>query len=251
MYPQVKFVLFVGGITLSAEGKAAMGAGGDSAGTTRKTSWKKDPEAVQENILTIATEEFAAHGLAGANINVIAQRTSTSKRMIYYYFEGKEGLYMRVLERVYSSLRESEKALDVTSLDPVPALKRLTEATFDSHVNNPQFIRLVMIENIHNAEYVKKSDIIPRLNKAIIDKLTDVCRRGIADGVLRKDADPLELHWMTSSASFYNVSNRATFSASFGDSLYSEPGQRRIRQRVVDMVLGAVVIGYEPHQKSE
>lgn len=223
-----------------------MDGSSDSAPKKRKTSWKKDPEAVKKNILTIATEEFAAHGLSGANINEIADKTSTSKRMIYYYFGDKEGLYRHVLERVYSSLRETEQQLNVADLDPVPALRRLTEATFDSHVSNPQFIRLVMIENIHNAEYVKKSEIIPKLNKAIIDKLTDVCERGIASGVFRKDADPLELHWMTSSASFYNVSNRATFSTSFGNRLYTKEGQKRIRSRVVDMVLGAVVIGYEP-----
>jgi AcrR family transcriptional regulator len=64
----------------------------------RKTTWKKDPAAVKENILTIATEEFAARGLSGANINEIAQKTATSKRMIYYYFGDKEGLYQHVLE---------------------------------------------------------------------------------------------------------------------------------------------------------
>jgi AcrR family transcriptional regulator len=217
------------------------------ASQKRKTSWKKDPEAVREDILTIATEEFAAYGLSGANINEIARKTSTSKRMIYYYFGDKEGLYTHVLERVYSSLREAEQLLDVTDLEPVAALRRLTEATFDSHVDNPQFIRLVMIENIHNAEYVRKSEIIPKLNKSIIDKLASVCERGKVSGVLRSDAEPLELHWMTSSASFYNVSNRATFSTSFGNSLYTEEGQKRIRSRVVDMVLGAVVIGYQPN----
>ncbi|MBW4961132.1 TetR/AcrR family transcriptional regulator [Sulfitobacter sp. CW3] len=218
----------------------------DETAQERKTSWKKNPEAVKENILTIATEEFAAQGLSGANINEIAKRTATSKRMIYYYFGDKEGLYQHVLGRVYSSLRNTEQALNVAGLEPVAALRRLTEATFDSHVSNPHFIRLVMIENIHNAEYIKKSEIIPKLNKAIIDKLTDVCDRGKASGVLRADADPLELHWMISSASFYNVSNRATFSTSFGDRLFTDEGQKKLRRRVVDMILSAVVIGYQP-----
>jgi AcrR family transcriptional regulator len=218
-----------------------MDAALEQNGKNRKQGWKQDPDAVKADILAVATEEFAAHGLSGGRIDEIARRTKASKRMIYYYFGDKEGLYMRVLERVYSSLRETEKLLNVADLEPVAALRRLTEATFDSHVENPQFIRLVMIENIHNADYVRRSDVIPMLNKAIIEKLTDVCNRGKALGVFRDDADPLELHWMTSSASFYNVSNRATFSTSFGNSLYSAEGQNRLRQRVVDMVLGAVV----------
>ncbi|MEO3416219.1 TetR/AcrR family transcriptional regulator [Roseovarius sp. CAU 1744] len=214
----------------------------------RKSRWKQDPDAVKADILRVATDEFAAHGLSGGRIDEIAKKTEASKRMIYYYFGDKEGLYQSVLENVYSTLRESEDALKVENLEPVAALTRLVEATFDAHVNTPLFIRLVMIENIHNAVYLRRSEIIPQLNRSIIDKLGDVCRRGKAAGIFRCDADPLELHWLISSSSFYNVSNRATFSTSFGDSLYTPEGQARLRQRVIDMVLGLVVIGYEPRQ---
>lgn len=46
----------------------------------------RNPEEVKRNILEIASEEFAENGFAGARVNVIAERTETSKRMIYYYF---------------------------------------------------------------------------------------------------------------------------------------------------------------------
>lgn len=223
-----------------------MDGGAESTDNKRRTSWKKDPEAVKENILAIATEEFAAHGLSGANINEIARKTSTSKRMIYYYFGDKEGLYCKVLEGVYSSLRRSEDLLDVGGLEPEQALRRLVEATFDAHANAPHFIRLVMIENIHNGDYLRKSEIVPKLNRSIIDKLEEVCARGKAKGVFRKGADALELHWLISSFSFYNVSNRATFSASFGASIFAQPRQAILKQRVTDMILAAVVIGYQP-----
>ncbi|MFT6676465.1 MAG: AcrR family transcriptional regulator [Sulfitobacter sp.] len=212
----------------------------------RKTSWKKDPSAVKQDILSIATEEFAAHGLAGANINEISERTSTSKRMIYYYFGDKEGLYCKVLEGVYATLRKSEDMLDVEGLDPVAALRRLVEATFDAHVNAPHFIRLVMIENIHNADYLRKSEIVPKLNRSIIEKLEDVCIRGLAAGQFRKGANALQLHWLISSFSFYNVSNRATFSASFGQALYEKSTQALLKARAADMVLAAVVIDHVP-----
>ncbi len=223
-----------------------MDGGAEDPAKKRRTSWKKDPEAVRENILTIATQEFAAHGLSGANINEIARNTSTSKRMIYYYFGDKEGLYQAVLERVYSMLRENEDRLKVENLGPVEGLALLVRATFEAHAATPVFIRLVMIENIHNADYLRRSDIIPRLNRSIIDKLADVCARGKAQGLFRDSADPLELHWMISAPSFYNVSNRATFSTSFGEALFAPERQERLKERVTDMILGAVVIGYEP-----
>lgn len=223
-----------------------MDGSGDRPKSERKSSWKKDPEAVKSNILKIATEEFAAHGLSGANINEIAQKTSTSKRMIYYYFGDKEGLYCAVLEGVYASLRNAEDRLEVGNLPPVEALRRLVEATFDAHAKAPHFIRLVMIENIHNGDYLRKSEIVPKLNRSIIDKLDDVCMRGKKEGLFREGANALQLHWLISSFSFYNVSNRATFSASFGTEIFSEATQSLLRERATDMVLAAVVIGHEP-----
>ncbi|WGW05977.1 TetR family transcriptional regulator [Tropicibacter oceani] len=218
----------------------------EGAATQRKTSWKKDPEAVKANILTVATEEFAAFGLSGANINEIARKTATSKRMIYYYFGDKEGLYCAVLEGVYATLRRNEDLLDVQGLDPVNALRRLIGATFEAHMNAPHFVRLVMIENIHNAQYLRKSDIVPKLNRSIIENLEDVCRRGKSAGLFRAGTDPLELHWLISSFSFYNVSNRHTFSTSFGKTLYTKARQAQLKERMTDMVLAAAVIGHEP-----
>lgn len=232
-----------------SEGRG-MAKDSEDSSTDRKSSWKQDPEAVQADILRVATDEFAAHGLSGARIDDIARKTKASKRMIYYYFNDKEGLYQAVLERVYSTLRENEDKLKVEDLDPVAGLALLVRATFEAHAATPMFIRLVMIENIHNAEYLRRSDIVPRLNRSIIAKLEDVCARGKAQGIFREDANPLELHWLISSPSFYNVSNRATFSTSFGKDLYGPAGQKRLTQHVVDMILGLVVIGYTPGQVS-
>ncbi|MEH6740747.1 MAG: TetR/AcrR family transcriptional regulator [Sulfitobacter sp.] len=212
----------------------------------RKGNWKQDPDAVKADILRVATEEFATYGLSGGRIDAIAKRSTVSKRMIYYYFGNKEGLYKSVLEGVYAALRESEETLKVGDLEPTEALALLTTTTFDAYAANPEFIRLIAIENIHNAEYLSRSEVIQKLNKTIIDKLADVCDRGKAAGQFRAFADPLELHWTISAFCFYNVSNQATFSASFGDTLHSEQGQVRLRRRLRDIILGSVVIGYRP-----
>lgn len=208
---------------------------------TRKNTWKQDPEAVKADILRVATAEFADRGLSGARIDEIAAKTSVSKRMIYYYYSDKEGLYRAALEGVYARLRANESALDLDGLDPVAALTVLTKATFDSHHSLPDFIRLVMIENIHHARYMKQSNVIPALNSSIISKLANLCAAGKAAGLFYANVDPVELHWMISAMSFYNVSNRETFSHSFGGELQTDEGQLRLRQRVVDAVLSMAV----------
>lgn len=205
-----------------------------------KRSWKQDPEAVQRDILAVAISEFSEHGLSGARVDNIAARTRTSKRMIYYYFGDKLGLYTRALEAAYQTVREGEAALELDHLPPVKALERLVAFTFDHHREHPEFIRLVMIENIHHADALSASRTIRALNTAAIEKLRDICRRGEAEGVFRAGLDPIALHWQISAASFFNVSNRPTFSALFGGGLFEEPAQHRLRAQTVEAILALV-----------
>ncbi len=203
--------------------------------------WKQDPAGVQANIIAVASDEFAQNGLSGARMDEIAAKTRTSKRMIYYYFGDKEGLYMRVLEEAYRKVRDGEQRLDLGALPPVEALSRLVGFTFDHHSRNPDFIRLVMIENIHHGAYMMQSDAIREVNAGAIRKLEDICRRGVEAGLFRADIEPVELHWHISALSFFNVSNRATFSGIFGGELFSANGQARLRRHAVEMVLQLVL----------
>lgn len=203
----------------------------------QRTSWKQNPEAVQRDILRVAVAEFARNGLSGARIDEIAAKTKTSKRMIYYYFGDKETLYARALEQAYAKVRAGEDKLDLAGLAPERALAQLVSFTFDHHQRNPAFIRMVMIENIHHAEFLSRSHAIRGMNAAAIDKLADIIRRGEATGTFRPGLDPTELHWTISAMSFFNVSNRATFSALFGKELFARERQERLRDHVVEMIL--------------
>lgn len=201
---------------------------------------KKNPDAVKADILRVATKEFATYGLSGGRINVIATNTQTSKRMIYYYFESKENLYLQVLEAAYTEMRRSEGQLKLTGLLPEQALRKLVEFTFDHHWKNPDFIRLVMIENIHKAEFIKQSSLINELNLPAITVLEDICERGKAEGSFREDVVALELHLQISALCFFNVANQPTVSTIFGKTCFTQKGQRSLRASVVNMVLQSV-----------
>lgn len=202
-----------------------------------RPGWKQNPEAVQRDILKSAVAEFSRNGLSGTRIDEIAARTKTSKRMIYYYFDDKETLYAHALEAAYSKVREGEARLDLSGLTPEAALGKLVAFTFDHHRRNPDFIRMVMIENIHHADFLSKSKVIRELNVAAIDKLVEIIRRGEAAGTFRPGIDPVELHWQISALSFFNVSNKPTFSTLFGKALFSRAGQDSLRDHAVEMIL--------------
>jgi AcrR family transcriptional regulator len=211
---------------------------GAESGVTRP----QDPEGTRRNILEIASEEFALNGLSGARIDEIAARTRSSKRMIYYYFGDKEGLYLRALENAYRRVREGEAMLDTAGLPPIEALRRLVEFTFDHHHQHEEFIRMVMIENIHHGQYLERSDVIRSLNATAIDHIARIYERGLSDGVFRAGIEPIDLHWQVSALCFFNVSNRATFSKIFGRDMGAADELAKLRRNTVDMVLRFVAL---------
>lgn len=198
---------------------------------------QQDPEGTRQNIIEVASQEFALNGLSGARIDEIAAKTRASKRMIYYYFGDKEGLYLSALESAYAQVREGEAQLDIAGLSPVEGLKRLVEFTFEHHHQHEDFIRMVMIENIHHGQYLERSNVVRDLNVTAIAHIRDIYERGLTEGIFRTGLDPLEIHWQISALCFFNVSNRATFSHLFGRDFGAEAMQEKLRANTVDMVL--------------
>jgi AcrR family transcriptional regulator len=202
-----------------------------------RKSRKNNPKKTRENILQEAIAEFVQQGLSGARIDAIAERIHTSKRMIYYYFSSKEQLYVEALEKLYGGIRNTENRLLLTELAPVEAIRRLVEFTFDHHDRNVDFVRIVSIENIHNAEYVKRSAAIKAMNNSVLDALGVILSRGAEEGLFRSGLEPLDVHLLISSFCFYRVSNRHTFGEIFQIDLPDETIKQRHRTMICESVL--------------
>ncbi len=198
---------------------------------------KRDPEGTRRRILLAAAEEFATGGLFGARVDQIARRAETNERMLYYYFDSKEGLYEAVLEKVYGDIRTLERELNVGELEPREGLSRLVEFTFDYHDRHRDFVRLVTIENIHGAKYIEQLKSFKNRNVSIIKTLEELLARGVESGVFRDDVDPFDLHLLISSFCFHRVANRYTFGTAFG----RDPSSPRLRARHRAMITDTVL----------
>ncbi len=196
-----------------------------------------DPERTMADIIRVATREFSEKGLAGARIDVIAEAMCTSKRMIYYYFGSKEGLYIKVLEEAYRRIREIESGLHLDDLAPEDALRKLVGFTVDYQMANPDFIRLVATENIHRGEYLAQSSVIQQLNVPAIEGLRRVYERGLEAGIFRSGIDPVDLHMSISALSVFNVANRHTFSLIFQRELDSAAAIIARRDSIIEMIV--------------
>jgi TetR/AcrR family transcriptional regulator, cholesterol catabolism regulator len=75
-------------------------------------------EAIREQILASAREEFVKYGFAKASIRTIAAHAQTAKSNVYNYFADKDALFYAVLEPVVceirSSLEEAAKNADAS-----------------------------------------------------------------------------------------------------------------------------------------
>jgi AcrR family transcriptional regulator len=203
----------------------------------RKSRAEAREQAINQ-IIDIATQEFVDKGLAGARIDEIAGRST--KRKIYYYFEGKEDLYRAVLARAYRRVRESESRVDVERGTALDALRRLIEHDVRYHSQHPELVRLVMNENIHRAEHLKQIESLQVENQLIIDTLRRIIARGEAEGTFRLGIDPVTLHMNITALSFYNVSNQFTFAHNFGVNMSSPPAVERRAREVADILLSWV-----------
>ena len=204
---------------------------------TGESGRTNDPERTKANIMEVAAAEFGEKGLAGARIDEIAAATQTSKRMIYYYFGSKEGLYLAVLEESYRRVRDIESDLHLQDLEPEAALRRLVAFTFDHHLANENYIRLVMSENINRGQYLAQSPRIQELNVPAIAAIRDLYERGLRKGVFRPGLDPVDIHASISALSFFNVSNRHTFGLIFKLDTRSTAYIAQRRESVVEMVV--------------
>jgi AcrR family transcriptional regulator len=200
----------------------------------------RDAEATKTRILDAAKKEFARNGLGGARVDVIAEKASANKRMIYHYFDSKEGLFQTVLENAYADIRAAEQKLNLDHLDPQTALERLVKFTWDYYLKNPEFITLVNSENLHRAKHLKKSEIIKVLSRKFVTMVSDLLERGVAAGVFRPGVDPVQLNITIAALGYYYLTNRFTGSIVFERDLMSKEALEERLRFNLDTVLRLV-----------
>ena len=206
---------------------------------TRSTRGRRarDSALTKESILRAATFEFCRNGLGGARVEAIAQRAKANMRLLYAYFGDKNGLYLAVLEHVYSEIRAAEQALNLDGLEPVAAMRGLINFTFDFFEGHQNYIALINNENLQRARYLRKSRKIADLTLPLVASIENILRRGAAAGLFRSGVDPIQLYVSITAMSYFHVSNRHTLSAMFDKDLGEAKWLELRRAHAQDMIL--------------
>jgi AcrR family transcriptional regulator len=104
-----------------------------------------DADATRRRLLAAATEEFAAHGLAGARVDRIAAAARSNKAQIYHYFGSKDRLFDAVWEALVKQIVQAVP-IDVDDLSSFAA--RLS----DTYAQHPELVRLITWQRLERGD---------------------------------------------------------------------------------------------------
>jgi len=219
-----------------AQHRAVAGAAARPQRESARPIKRRDAAATRARILQAAMQEFAAKGLDATRIEDIADLAGANRRMTYYYFGSKEGLYLAALEAAYFELVEVEERIDVDALGPIEAIAAMVQAKFEHYVKYPHYVEFVKMENLYRARHLKTSRRISEMRAPLISIIKRVLDRGAASGVLRKGVDALDLYLSICALGFFVFSNRHTLGVIFNTDVTSPAAVRRRKALVVDMI---------------
>lgn len=87
--------------------------------------------AKRQNIINVATEMFLADGYSGVSVDGLIAKTGGSKRTIYTYFDGKEGLFSAIIEHLCAEHVNPLLHMDLKQLPLQQALSTVSNVFLD------------------------------------------------------------------------------------------------------------------------
>jgi AcrR family transcriptional regulator len=201
-----------------------------------KVRQTRNADATRAKILQAALGEFSEHGLPAASTDDIAERCGVNKRMIYYYFGSKEGLYLAALESVLENLVAREKEIEIEHLEPPAAIEAMINLKIDYYLENPYFTSFLSMENFYKARHLRKSKKLKMFRAPLTDVITRILERGQRSGHFRQDVEPVDFYVSMCALCIMYFSNQHTFGVIFGREMMTSANIERRRRAVIDFV---------------
>jgi TetR/AcrR family transcriptional regulator len=208
--------------------------------TTTPASKVRDAERSQAAILTAAERLFAQHGFEGTSLGDIGAAAGVSRGTPSYFFGSKEGLYVAVLERIFSD-RQAATAEAFTALTAwvsegsgslAAALKQAVEGYLAFLLARPEFVRLVQREDLSGGHHLRAAT---RESRAMTEAFAALRTVAPARGLRPFRVDDAVMLFV--SLTFSPLTQRATFLAALNRDLQKPTVRQRHVAFVVDQLL--------------
>jgi TetR/AcrR family transcriptional regulator len=151
---------------------------------TPRAKISRNPEQTRRRIVDAALKEFARHGFAGARVDAIARAARINKRMLYHYFEDKQGLFREVLRHKILERKAFMAQAPENIWEALPSLAELMATDID-------WIRLLEYEALQWGEGKQLIDE-PR-RKETFRQAVESVRAQQSAGKVAAEFDPAQL----------------------------------------------------------
>lgn len=157
---------------------------------------KVEDLGARQRLLEVSVKLFAERGLDGTSVRDIAKESGLNLSLVSYYFGGKEGLYLELiqgfarnvseeLERVISLFeRESPTAENIKKF-----LGALVESFSAIRLSHPDMGRILQRERASGLPYA--SEVYEKTFAPIADALVRQLVKAQKKGLVRKEVNPL------------------------------------------------------------
>jgi TetR/AcrR family transcriptional regulator len=157
---------------------------------------EREKEHRREEILDAAQRVFFERGLAVATMDEIAETAELSKGTLYLYYKSKEDLYLAVMMRGMELLYEKFIEILKTEESVPKTMVRLANAYVDYFYEHRDYFR--MMHFLQTPQFHKQvTDGMKlscnELNQRIWDLVNNLLKRGINEGTVRRDLNPVEV----------------------------------------------------------
>ena len=155
----------------------------------RRRHLERNAERTKANILAAAVAEFSDKGFAGARVDSIAEMAGCNKGMIYQYYGSKEHLYDEVIAYEYQTLSNIEAEIIQNHTDLRELIDVIVDRYFDFLLRHPDFVKIIMWENLNEARSVRANPSLEHVKAPIIECIREAVRRGRREGIFNENAN--------------------------------------------------------------
>ncbi len=196
---------------------------------------RRNPDRTKRRLLQAAIRLFSDKGYHGVSVDEIVGRAKANKRMVYHYFGSKSDIYLAALAEVFSRLEKIEFEAVTAKARPDEKLRLLIAANFKFLDENPEFVRLLLWENLEHGRNIARESTKVSKNP-FMERFRSIIEEGVAAGVFRLPVDIKHLMINFIGLCFIYHSNRYSLSASLELDL-DTPRNRELRlAQAIDLV---------------
>lgn len=152
---------------------------------------KKADADTKKAIVEASMDLFARRGYHGTSIAQIAEATGLTKGALYWYFKGKEDLFLSVLDSIRENWQQAVMARVEASQGTLRKLEQLFDATAEMVAagTNPPSMHLFLVSAGAQTEMQEFEEAIRSAYAGYVKALANTLKTGQEEGEIRRDVD--------------------------------------------------------------